>query len=365
MVDIERIIGNFLIDGKYESSECYGQGHINDTFAANFKMSDGTSRRYIFQRVNHTIFKEPIKLMENIVGVTNFLRNKIIENGGDPDRETLNLIPAVHGNYFVDSENDVWRGYVFIENATSIQIPGNSGQLYSAGKAFGKFQRMLSEYPAETLHETIKDFHNTPKRFEHFIEVLEKDSFNRAKDVKAEIDFILKRAGDAPILVDLLESGKIPLRVTHNDTKLNNVMIDNDTGEGICVIDLDTVLPGASIYDFGDGIRYGSNPGAEDEQDLSKVWMDLDYFKQYTKGFLEESASTMNSTEIEFMPAAAKIMTYECGMRFLTDFLEGDVYFKTHRDFHNIHRARTQIKIISDMESKLDEMRKIVGECIE
>jgi len=360
LVDIERIIGNFLIEGQFESSACYGQGHINDTYAATYQMYDGTTRRYIFQRVNHNIFSEPEKLMENVANVTSYLRSKIIASGGDPERETLNLIPTNDGCFFKDSECDVWRGYVFIEQATSFQTVEDPRHFYSAGKAFGKFQTMLQDYPADTLFETIKDFHNTKKRFARFQEVVAKDAFHRAAQVQKEIDFVMQRAEDMSILTDLLDQGKVPLRVTHNDTKLNNVLIDDETGKGLCVIDLDTVLPGLSLYDFGDAIRFGANAGEEDERDLSKVWMDLHLFEQFSKGFLEEAGQSLSPTEIAFLPLSAKIMTLECGMRFLTDHLEGDTYFKIHFDNHNLDRARSQFKLVADMEGKLDEMGKII-----
>ncbi len=360
MVDIERIIGNFFIDGEFQKSECYGKGHINDTYAATYKMSDGSPRRFIFQRVNHNIFSEPEKLMSNIENVTAFLRKKILARGGDPERETLNLISTNEGVCYQDSEHDFWRGYVFIENATSYQTVEKPEHFYAAGKAFGNFQNMLDDYPAVTLYETLKDFHNTKKRFDNFIEILEKDCFNRASKVKPEIDFILKRSNEVTVLTDLLAKGLIPLRVTHNDTKLNNVMIDDVTGEGLCVIDLDTVLPGLSLYDFGDAIRFGANPGEEDERNLSKVWMELSLFDQFSRGFLESCGASLNKTELEYLPLASKIMTFECGMRFLTDYLDGDAYFKIHFDHHNLDRARTQFKLVADMEMKMDEMSKIV-----
>ena len=364
MVDIKRIVENFLIDGQFESSECYGMGHINDTFAVTYRMNAGQNKRFIFQRVNHNIFNEPEKLMQNVENVTKYLRETIIKDGGDPERETLNLIPTKDRCYYKDSENDVWRGYLFIEDATSYQFVEKPEHFYSAGKAFGKFQKMLAGYPAGTLHETIKDFHNTKKRLERFIEVLDRDENNRAHLVGNEIDFVLKRADQASTLVDLYEKGLLPLRVTHNDTKLNNVMIDNSTGQGLCVIDLDTVLPGLSLYDFGDAIRFGANPAAEDERDLSKVRMELSLFDEFSHGFLEEASESLNSKEIEFLPMSAKIMTYECGMRFLADYIQGDIYFKIHCDNHNLDRARTQFKMVEDMETKMDAMSKIVAKYI-
>ena len=223
---------------------------------------------------------------------------------------------------------------------------------------------MLSDYPAETLYETIENFHNTKLRYATLIKAIEKDVVNRAKDVKQEIDFAIKRYEEVILLVDLLEKGELPLRVTHNDTKFNNVMIDDKTGEGICVIDLDTVMPGLSLYDFGDAIRAGANTGEEDEKDLSKVWMDINLYEQFTKGFLFSAGSSLTKAELLHLPHAAKIMTYECGIRFLTDHLSGDTYFKIHREGHNLDRCRTQFKMVADMEEKFEQMQKIVSEYI-
>jgi len=231
---------------------------------------------------------------------------------------------------------------------------------YNAGKALGNFEELLSDFPAEKLHETIPNFHNTKIRYEVFLQVLAEDKMNRAKDVQKEIEFVLERGKETTVLVELLNSGKLPLRVTHNDTKFNNVMIDNDTGEGVCVIDLDTIMPGSALYDFGDSIRSGANPAEEDERDLSKVSMDLQLFEHFTRGFLEGTKHSLTDTEIEYLPFAAKLMTFECGIRFLSDHLNGDTYFKIHRENHNLDRARTQFKMVEDMEKKLNEMKAIV-----
>lgn len=355
------IVGNFKFDGKFIEANSYGFGHINDTNAAYFKKGDGKVHRYILQRINHNVFKDPVKLMQNIDGVTKHLRKKIIESQGDPERETLNIIPAIDGkSYYKTEDGYYWRGYIFIEGATTYQVVENLNHFYNAGKAFGNFQRLLSDFPADKLHETIPDFHNTPKRYEAFIEALQNDKHNRAKNAKEEIDFVLKREKDTPILLNLLNSGSIPLRVTHNDTKFNNVMIDDITGEGICVIDLDTVMPGLSLYDFGDSIRSGANPGAEDERDLSKVCMDMDLYTHFTRGFLDAAGGFLSSAELENLPFGAKLMTFECGIRFLTDYLSGDTYFKIHREGHNLDRARTQFKMVADMEGKFDKMMKVV-----
>ena len=359
--DFMGIVNRFNFKGKFIKAESYGFGHINDTFAAYFRLTGGETRRYILQRINHHVFRYPERLMENIEGVTRFLRKKIIETGGDPERETLNLIRSMEGkSFYKDPDGNYWRGYIFIENARTYQVVENPRHFYNAGKAFGKFQNLLSDYPAQTLHETIPAFHNTEKRFVDFLEAVKNDKVNRAIEVKREIEFAEERSEDAPKLVRLLEKGELPLKVTHNDTKFNNVMVDDITGEGICIIDLDTVMPGLSLYDFGDSIRSGANPADEDEKDLSKVGMDLNLFEHFTSGFLESSRNSLTPNEYEFLPFAAKIMTFECGIRFLTDYLNGDTYFRVHRKEHNLDRTRTQFKMVADMEIKFDQMRSII-----
>jgi thiamine kinase-like enzyme len=359
--DFESIVKNFKLEGKYIKFEDYGCGHINDTFAVYFEKSNKEINRYIFQRINHHVFKNPRNLMDNIEGITKYLHQVIIQNKGDPNRETLTLMPSIDNKFFyIDKNGSYWRVYLFIENATTYQIVEKPEHFYESGKAFGKLQRLLEKYPANTLFETIPDFHNTEKRFEDFLLAVDHDCLGRAKDVQEEIQFALARKKDASVLVNLLKENKLPLKVTHNDTKLNNVMIDDVTGEGICVVDLDTVMPGLSLYDFGDSIRFGANPAAEDEKDLSKVWMELSLFEQFTKGFLEQAGQSLTGTEIKYLPFSAKIMTFECGIRFLTDYLNGDNYFKIHREGHNLDRCRTQFKLVSDMERKMDDMTRII-----
>ena len=358
---IMEAIENIQFEGEYIDHVPYGSGHINDTFCARFRQPDGSIRRYILQRMNHEIFKNPVELVENVAGVTAFLREKIIENSGNPERETLNLVPAKDGKkYYKDSIGCYWRGYVFIEGARTYDVVEKPEDFYQSAVAFGNFQRLLADYPAATLHETIPDFHNTPARFQVFKKAVEKDVMGRAQDVKEEIDFVLAREKEASVLTDMLQKGELPLRVTHNDTKLNNVMIDDATGTGLCVVDLDTVMPGLALNDFGDSIRFGANPAAEDERDLSKVCIDLSLFDIYTRGFLQACGASLTENELAMLPMGAKMMTYECGMRFLTDYLEGDHYFKIHREGHNLDRARTQFKMVADMEQKWDQMKDIV-----
>ncbi|NJD01080.1 MAG: aminoglycoside phosphotransferase family protein, partial [Ruminiclostridium sp.] len=316
--NINDIVGKFTFEGVYTKGQSYGFGHINDTFAVYFTKAGGDLHRYILQRINHKVFKKPEELMRNIEGITKHLREAIIKAGGNPDRETLNLIPAIDGkSFYKDIDGNYWRAYIFIEGARTYQVVEKPEHFYKAGKAFGRFQKLLDSYPASTLSETIPNFHNTKKRFGAFEEAVKKDIMNRAKDVKPEIEFAFKRAGKTGVLLDLLGKGELPLRVTHNDTKFNNVMIDDFTGEGLCVIDLDTVMPGLSLYDFGDSIRFGTNPAEEDEKNLDKVWMDINLFEEFTKGFLESAGGSLTGTELDYLPLSARIMTYECGIRFL------------------------------------------------
>ena len=354
-------IAGFPFEGILVSENPYGSGHINDTFLLVFDLGDDEEVKVILQRMNKDVFADPEALMENIVGVTSYLRKKIEENGGDPDRETLNVIPAGDGkSYYKDSQGDYWRAYKFITDATSYDKVEKPEDFYQSAVAFGNFQCLLADYPAHELHETIKDFHNTKVRFQAFKKAVEEDVMGRAASVKKEIDFVLQHEDVADYLCVLLEKKEIPLRVTHNDTKLNNIMIDDKTGKGICVIDLDTVMPGLAIHDFGDSIRFGASTAAEDEQDLSKVSCSMELFELYTRGFIEGCAGKLTDREIELLPMGAKTMTFECGMRFLTDYLQGDTYFKIHREGHNLDRCRTQFKLVEDMENKWYTMNEIV-----
>ena len=355
-LDYNSIIPHFSIDGEVLITEPHGEGHIHDTY-----LITTAEARYVFQRINHHVFKSPENIMENITAITSYLRKKIIERGGDPTRETLNLIPTKDGKSFYKSEDgNYYRMYAFIYGAQSHQTVKEPIHFYNAARAFGLFQKQLADFPANTLFESIVNFHNTRVRFENFISAVEEDKMNRAKDVTAEIEFAKARGGEAGTVIDLIEAGEIPLRVTHNDTKYDNIMIDDKTGEGICVIDLDTVMPGSLLYDYGDSLRFGTNPAAEDEKDLSKVYMSEELFEMFTKGFLEEMRDSLTPAEIHILPFSAKLMTYECGIRFLTDYLDGDNYFKTEYPGQNLDRARTQFKLVADMENKMDFMAKTV-----
>ena len=339
----------------------YGQGHINDTFCVLCQPQEGECIRFILQGLSSAAFPHPEELMENFIGITSYLRKAVAENGGDPSRETLGLIQTKDGkDFYTDSNDKVWRLSPFIENTDCFQSA--TPELFEASaRAFGRFQHMLQGYPAETLHETIVKFHDTEDRFAKFVAALEADKLDRAKDIQPEIQFVLDRKADCSVALQALREGKLPLRVTHNDTKLNNILIDRDTHEGICVIDLDTTMPGLSINDFGDSIRFGANHSKEDEKDLTKVNFDIDLYEVYTRGFLEGAQGSLTPAELEYLPWGARLMTLECGIRFLTDYLDGDHYFHIHRPGHNLDRARTQFKLVQDMEEQFDAMAAVVA----
>lgn len=339
----------------------YGSGHINDTYL----LTSPNGEKYIIQRINNDVFKKPEEVMENIVAVTEHIRKKIVAQGTDPARQVLHYLKTKDNKYYhKTADGRYYRAYVYVDGVTTYDIVEKPEDFYKAAKAFGKFQKQLSDFPAHKLFETIPNFHNTRSRYEDFKRAIKEDRCGRLKDVQAEVDFYLAREADADIVINAMAKGDIPVRVTHNDTKLNNVLIDNETNEGICVIDLDTVMPGSLLYDFGDSMRFGTNTAAEDEKDLSKVTSDLNLFEHYTKGFLEELGDSITPAETELLPFSAKLMTLECGTRFLADHLNGDTYFKIHREGHNLDRARTQMKLVADMESKMDQMAKIVKKYI-
>jgi aminoglycoside phosphotransferase (APT) family kinase protein len=355
--DIRAVAGHFQIDGEFQTAEPYGSGHINDTYCAVFNYK-GTSARYILQRINHNIFKQPVMLMENIQRVTAHLAAKM--NGApDSKRRVLTLIPtrdALH--YHHDRQGNYWRAYVFIEKARSYDTVENPGQAFEAAKAYGHFQKLLADLPAPRLHDTIPDFHHTPKRFAALVKAVEKDAENRAASAKAEIDFALKRAS----ITDVLLNAKLPERATHNDTKFNNVMLDDATGEGICVVDLDTLMPGLALYDFGDMVRTTTSPAKEDERDLTKVRMQFPMFESLVRGYLTAAGDFLTPAEKKLLAFSGKLITFEIGVRFLTDYLGGDTYFKVHRNGHNLDRCRTQFKLVESIEQQEMQMNELVEE---
>lgn len=354
------VISQFTLpEGEYTVAP-YGNGHINVTYCV-VKNPGENQQRFILQRVNRYVFKEPVKLIENVEQVTEYLREVIAKEGGNPDRETLTLVPAKDGkNYVIDEEGELWRVYLFVEQTISRDLPDTTELFELSGAAFGKFQRQLGDFPAEKLVETIVDFHNTPARFEQLMDAIRRNEVGRLDAVQAEIAFCMKYEQEVHTLLDALKAGEIPLRVTHNDTKLNNVLLDEKTGKGVCVIDLDTVMPGLTAYDFGDSIRFGANTAAEDETDLEKVQLSLPMFEAFARGFVGEFGNAMGARERELLPMGAKLMTLECGMRFLADYLNGDKYFRIHREHHNLDRARNQFALVSRMEEKWDEMMAII-----
>ena len=352
--------GSFQTEGTFLQALAYGNGHINDTFLAEFRLPNGRIRRSIVQRINTDVFPHPQELMENIQHVTCFLSQIIAQEGGDVQRENLHVVPAKnHTSLYTDPSGGVWRCFDFIQRTTALQA-ATEVSMYESACAFGRFQRRLLDFPAHTLHETIPDFHNTPFRFAQLMQSVRQDRAGRVKDVQREIEFVLEREQDAKALVHLLASGALPLRVTHNDTKLSNVLLDATTGKGLCVIDLDTVMPGLVAYDFGDSIRFGASTAAEDEPDLSRVGLSMPLFEAYAKGFLNAVNHSLTRNEIESLPIGAKLMTLECGMRFLADYLDGDLYFKTSRPGQNLDRCRTQWKLVREMEHKMDQMQQVI-----
>ena len=354
------IFDNFAVEGRVVHSEPYGSGHINDTRYIEVDR-DGVIHKYILQKINKNVFKNPVELMSNYVAVTEYLRKIIIANGGDPDRETLNAIKTKDGkDCYLDPDGEYWRVVLFVEDSLSFDKVENPEQFYKSAVAFGNFQYLLRNYPADTLYETIVNFHNTPDRVRQLMEAVSADKCGRLSEVTSEVEFCKAREEFAKTLEIARESGKLPLKVTHNDTKLNNILFDKATGKPLCVIDLDTIMPGYSVNDFGDSIRFGATTALEDEADLTKVNFDISLYELYVKGFIEGAQGGLSEGELELLPIGAMMMTFECGMRFLTDYLQGDTYFRTSRPGQNLDRARNQFKLVSDMEKKLPEMREIV-----
>ena len=357
MVSIENVVSAFDIEGKVSEYVPFGNGHINDTRLVT--MDNGV--QYVLQRINKNVFKRPDLLMENYVGVTKFIRKKIEEMGGDPLREVLNAIYTKDGKpYTIDEDGQYWRLLVYVTDSIGYDKVERPEQFYDSALSFGDFQYMLRDYPADTLHETIVNFHNTPDRYRQLMEAIENNAAGRLAEVSAEVEFAKARREFAHTLENAHSEGKLPLRVTHNDTKLNNILFDINTGKTLCVVDLDTIMPGYSVNDFGDSIRFGATTALEDETDLTKVNFDISLYELYVKGFIEGAKGGLTEGELEMLPIGAIMMTFECGMRFLADYLNGDTYFRVHRPSHNLDRCRNQFKLVADMESQLDEMKAIV-----
>jgi Ser/Thr protein kinase RdoA (MazF antagonist) len=356
------VSADFAFGGKVLSATPYGSGHINDTFLVLIEAAPNP-RRFVLQRINHHVFKQPDLLMENVERVCAHAHAKLRAAGAsDAHRRALRLIPTLKGkSWHVDDAGNRWRCYDFIEGATGHDVVRSAAQAEAAAKAFGAFQALLADLPGGRLHETIPGFHHTPGRYARFQAALAADTHGRAASAVPEIAFALARAHEVSVVVDALRDGTLPERVTHNDTKLNNVLLDDVTQEGVCVIDLDTVMPGSALYDFGDLVRTSTSPAAEDETDLSKVTMQLPMFEALVRGYLASARGFLTPREKELLPFAGKLITFEIGLRFLTDWLEGDTYFKVKRPSHNLDRTRTQFKLAASIEDQLPAMREIVA----
>jgi Ser/Thr protein kinase RdoA (MazF antagonist) len=356
------VSAEFAFGGKVLSATPYGSGHINDTFLVLIEAAPNP-RRFVLQRINHHVFKQPDLLMENVERVCAHAHAKLRAAGAsDAHRRALRLIPTLKGkSWHVDDAGNRWRCYDFIEGATGHDVVRSAAQAEAAAKAFGAFQALLADLPGGRLHETIPGFHHTPGRYARFQAALAADTHGRAASAAPEIAFALARAHEVSVVVDALRDGTLPERVTHNDTKLNNVLLDDVTQEGVCVIDLDTVMPGSALYDFGDLVRTSTSPAAEDETDLSKVTMQLPMFEALVRGYLASARGFLTPREKELLPFAGKLITFEIGLRFLTDWLEGDTYFRIKRPTHNIDRTRTQFKLVASIEDQLPAMREIVA----
>ena len=350
MKEYGKVANKFALEGEVLEICPYGEGHINLTL-----LVTTDKKRYILQKMNTRVFPDSDGLMNNICGVTEHLKARGIE--------TLSVVPTKDGKSYIKGE-ECYRVYDFIENTVTYQTACEFHVFRNSGKAFGEFQNYLAEFDASKLTEIIKRFHDTPNRFAAFKEALEKDAFGRAKDCQKEIEFVLSHENTYGIAMEGLKDGSLPLRVTHNDTKLNNILMDDKTGEARAVIDLDTIMPGSMLFDFGDSIRFGASTAAEDEKDLSKVHFDINLFKAYAEGYCGAVKDSITAREAELLPYGSYLMTIECGMRFLTDYLSGDTYFATKYEGHNLVRCRTQIQLASEMEAQFKEMGEIIKEIL-
>lgn len=359
--ELRDIISQFVIYGDYLVAVPFGNGNVNDTYQITYDQG-GVRLHYILQRINHQVFKEPTKVMENVCRVTDHILSKIRAAHVETKKRTLRLLRTADGGALVgDNRGNFWRAYVFVEHARAYDVLETPEQAFRVAEAFGEFQLNMVDLPGERLHETIPDFHNTPKRFAAFEEAVKNDPCGRVKSVSQEIDFLMARREETETLLKLNASGDIPERITHNDTKANNILIDDLSGDGICVIDLDTVMPGLSLYDFGDMVRSGTNPAGEDEVNLDKVGMSFEMYEALYRGFLKTAGLFMTSAEKEMLPFAGKLITMEIGCRFLTDYLNGDVYFKIRRPGHNLDRARNQLKMVESIEAQFDHMKSLLN----
>ena len=358
--NISGLLDRFRLPEGPRSAEPFGNGHINSTFLITVA---GVKQQYILQRINSYVFIRPREVMSNMLHITEYLRARIREEGGDPERETIRLIPSVSGEAWVeDEEGEVWRVMLRVPDTVSPELPDDLGVLEECGRAFGCFTRRLRDFPAASLYETIHAFHDTPARLRQLEDAASADACGRLKDVAAEMAFAREREAETRVLVDALAAGRLPLRVAHNDTKVNNVLLDRTTGKAVCVVDLDTVMPGLLAYDFGDAIRVGACSAEEDEPDLSRVHLEMPKFRAFAVGFLRELRGLLSGEELMSLEAGARLMTLENGLRFLADHLNGDKYYKIHRPGQNLDRARVQFTLLREMEARQDEMRETLRE---
>ncbi len=358
--DFRRICSKFALYGDFLVAVPFGGGHVNDTFQLTFDQG-GVRLHYVLQRINRNVFRKPELVMENMDRVTRHLLAKIHAEKVETRKRTIRLLRTFANQPCVtDERGDVWRAYIFVENARAYDVLETPEQAFKVAQAFGEFQCNLVDLPGPRLHETIPDFHNTPKRLEALRQAIRRDPVGRERRVRREIDFIMKRADETERLLRLQAEGAIPERITHNDTKVNNILIDDLTGDGICVIDLDTVMPGLSLYDFGDMVRAGTSPAEEDEVDLAKVGMRFEMYEALYRGFLSSAGSFLTEAERENLPFSGKLITFEIAIRFLTDYLEGDVYFKVKRPEHNLERCRNQLRMVESIEEQSKRMKDLL-----
>lgn len=363
--DIKHVLKKFRFEGKFADAQELLSGNINNTFRLSYLQPDGGMKDYILQQINTYVFKKPEEVMSNVHRVTEHLEKALREAGEDTERHVLRLISTKDDTWmYRDDENRCWRAYVFIDGAVAYDRPEKPEYFMECGRAFGNFQKMLFDFRAEELYDTIPNFHNTRKRFYDFVAAVAEDKGGRVRFLEKEIDFFFDRRKMMSQVVDMIERGEIPLRVTHNDTKMNNVMLDAKTGKGLCVIDLDTVMAGSVLYDYGDAVRFGASTAAEDEPDTSKIALDMDLFRAFTRGFISEVKGYLTETELRMLPLGIKIMTCELAMRFFTDYIDGDLYFKVCSPEHNLIRAHAQMKLLEDIEEKYDELCAITEQLI-
>ena len=359
---IKNVLQHFRFEGRYSHVEELVSGNVNNTYHLYYVCPDGHMEEYVLQQINTYAFKQPEQVMSNIVRVTQYLREKLESDGESAENRVLTCIPTKDGDYmYCDSQNRYWRAYLYIRHAVAYDRVEKPEHFYETGRAFGEFQRMLSDFPAGELYETIPHFHDTRRRFYTFVAAVAEDKAGRVAELEHEIDFFFDRRKMMSSVVNKIESGEIPLRVTHNDTKINNIMIDADSGRAVCVIDLDTVMAGSALYDYGDAVRFGACTAAEDEPDTSRIHLDLDLFRQFTAGFLAGVGNQLTDEEIRCLPLGLKVITCELAMRFLTDYIDGDLYFKVNSPQHNLIRARAQMKLLEDIEGKYDQLCAIIN----